>query len=88
MPKLTCFKITGDVQGVGMRFSIDRYAQENDLKGWVRNEIDRSVKCCFESSNQEIEEFTSWLKSNFSITNITAEQIEADGESDKFEIRY
>jgi len=88
MPEFACFKITGEVQGVGMRFLISRYAQDNGFKGWVKNASDGSVECCLNCINKEIDEFTSWLKLNFDIQNITAEQIKIDTEFDQFEIKY
>jgi acylphosphatase len=36
-------KVTGTVQGVGFRAWTRRQARELGLKGWVRNEPDRSV---------------------------------------------
>ena len=36
-------RFTGEVQGVGFRWTARRVAQDLDLSGWVRNEPDGSV---------------------------------------------
>jgi acylphosphatase len=36
--------ICGKVQGVGFRFFVSRCAQQQNLRGWVRNRLDGSVE--------------------------------------------
>ena len=64
MPKTAKLQILGQVQGVGLRYSLTRFAQKKGLKGWVRNEPDGSVCCCLQNNQAEVDELVKWLKNN------------------------
>lgn len=55
------FHITGRVQGVGMRFSIQRTARKLGLFGFVQNEMDGSVFGVIQGNAQRCETFFTWL---------------------------
>jgi acylphosphatase len=46
---------SGTVQGVGFRYTVQRYALSQDLKGWVRNCRDGSVEIQVEGPKETIE---------------------------------
>ena len=51
------FLITGDVQGVGYRFFVQRAAARHQVLGHVRNCIDGSVEVVAEGGPRAVEEF-------------------------------
>lgn len=51
--KTTVIRVTGRVQGVGFRAYTKRTARKLDIKGWVRNEPDGSVKIVAQGDNVE-----------------------------------
>lgn len=48
---------SGEVQGVGFRWTAQRKAREVGLTGWVRNERDRSVSMEIQGTDEQISEF-------------------------------
>ena len=48
---------TGEVQGVGFRWTAQRVAQQLRMTGWVRNEYDRSVTMELQGTDTQISEF-------------------------------
>lgn len=47
---------SGTVQGVGFRFTVQRYAVDHGLAGWVRNRQDGTVEIQVEGPKGTIEE--------------------------------
>ena len=60
-PQRMSFRVHGDVQGVGFRRFAQREAQALDLAGWVRNELDGSVRGEVEGPNAALEAFRARL---------------------------
>lgn len=52
--------ISGQVQGVGYRFSTQDMAKLLKLNGWVRNLRDGRVEAVFEGSRNQVEEMIRW----------------------------
>lgn len=79
---------TGQVQGVGFRFTTKWLAGGFAVTGWVRNEPDGSVRCVVEGQQEELDRFVSAIQKrmvgNIAQTNITTSQ--ATGEFEKFTI--
>ncbi len=64
--KAVQLKLSGRVQGVGMRYWVVQQARALDLCGWVRNEPDGSVKVWIEGEDHTVDALvnlceTSWL---------------------------
>lgn len=55
-------KIYGNVQNVGFRFSAKQRADDLGLKGFVRNELDGSVRVEAEGGEKFLEIFLDWCK--------------------------
>ncbi len=56
---------TGNVQGVGFRFTAFRYAREHNITGFVRNLPDGTVEMFAQGYPQDIEDCISDLRSYF-----------------------
>lgn len=56
---------SGIVQGVGFRYTAQRYAADAGLKGWVKNLADGRVEACVQGSRGEIEDLCGKLKLHY-----------------------
>jgi len=56
---------SGQVQGVGFRFTAQRRASENDLTGWVKNLPTGQVELFAEGSEDAIKEFCGRIDEDF-----------------------
>ncbi|RLQ95426.1 acylphosphatase [Falsibacillus albus] len=56
--------VTGKVQGVGFRFTVQKIAMENGLYGWVKNLGDGSVEVFVQGDEKVIYPFIDKLKDN------------------------
>jgi len=56
---------SGTVQGVGFRFTVQRYALSSDLKGWVKNLPNGSVEILVEGSKDKIERLCQDIEEYF-----------------------
>lgn len=82
-------KISGQVQGVGLRYLVKQYADQHGLRGWVKNEPDGSVSCWLQNSPAPCKKFLTWLQSKFPGAKLVAGPELADcPEFDGFNIRY
>ena len=89
MAKGTLLKISGQAQGVGLRYAVYQYAQLNQLRGWIRNEPDNTVDCFLQNSEAEIKGFLGWLKKEFSnIERIDLNWQETNADFDNFIVKY
>lgn len=80
----------GTVQGVGFRWMLRRFAQENHVTGWVRNDADGTVTAELQGTRQNIDRVVHELEGfhNIQITKISAREIpEVRGETE-MEVRY
>ncbi len=84
-------KLIGKVQGVGMRFTIKKKADELNLLGFVSNQSDGSVFCVVEGKIEDLGDFLSFITYDIkvgSIEKIEKSFSEAQGEFSDFSIRY
>lgn len=56
---------SGTVQGVGFRFTVQNYALNLGLKGWVKNLPNGSVEVMVEGSKRRIEELCQNIEDDF-----------------------
>ena len=54
--------VSGRVQGVGFRYSAQRFAQRMGIKGWVRNDIDGTVTVHCEGPEEKVMKYVAWLR--------------------------
>lgn len=56
---------SGTVQGVGFRFTVQRYAVRLGIKGWVKNLPNGSVELLVDGSRQTIDELCRNVEDDF-----------------------
>jgi len=81
---------TGTVQGIGFRFTVQRYALELDLVGWVKNLTNGSVEAMIEGSKENIEKLCLNIEKCFDgyIQNKNIQITPARSEFKDFQITY
>jgi acylphosphatase len=55
-------RVSGDVQGVGFRWSTREEAAGRDLRGWVRNLSDGRVEAVFEGPPTAVDAMIDWCR--------------------------
>lgn len=53
--------VTGDVQGVGYRYTLRMVADAAGARGWVRNLRDGSVEAEIEGEPWQVDEVLAWM---------------------------
>jgi acylphosphatase len=81
---------SGTVQGVGFRFTTQRFALELRLTGWVKNLSDGRVEAVIEGPRPDIEALFTQLKTHFGsyLHSNTVEWLEPQKEFKDFRITY
>jgi len=54
--------VSGKVQGVGFRYSLQRQAERLGVAGWVRNRRDGSVEALVQGTPEAVEAITAWAR--------------------------
>ncbi len=80
--------VWGQVQGVGLRWSVQQYAQTHNLSGWVKNLASGAVEMEVYGIEEELNKFLEWLSNNFVITKLEKEEQEVDQIPSDFKIVY
>lgn len=83
--------INGRVQAVSYRYYTLREARRLDLRGWVQNERDGSVRAVAEGDEQHLEEFINFLwrgSPAARVSSVDVKWLESTGEFDSFQIRW
>jgi acylphosphatase len=63
-------KISGKVQGVGFRYFTKKRANEFELKGWVKNTVDRGVLVMVQGDETVVDTFIDHLKMGPSLSRV------------------
>ncbi|MFT4228702.1 MAG: acylphosphatase [Microbacterium sp.] len=53
--------VSGDVQGVGYRYTMRLIADEAGVSGWVRNRRDGTVEAEVEGTPEQVDEVLAWM---------------------------
>lgn len=53
--------VSGDVQGVGYRYTMLIVAREAGVSGWVRNRRDGTVEAEVEGTHEQLDEILAWM---------------------------
>jgi len=87
-----CFHVfySGNVQGVGFRFTALSVAADLGVKGWVKNLNDGRVEILAEAEEAILKAFLERIKKDFAvyINDIEIQTSKATGEFKKFEIKF
>ena len=80
---------TGQVQGVGFRYTAVNVASGYGVTGWVRNELDGSVQCVAEGEPAELDRFVEAVKQAMLgyVRDVSITQSPATGEFTGFGVR-
>ncbi len=81
---------TGNVQGVGFRYTAQRVAAGYAVTGFVRNLRDGRVQIVLEGQSQQIDSFLASLQARMGgyVRNMTATEVAPTGEFSSFEVRF
>lgn len=78
-------KIHGRVQGVGFRYYTTRKAEDNGVKGWVKNMPDGTVEVFISGERQAVERMKKLLYSGPVSAHVTSvEELPIEGQSEAF----
>lgn len=53
--------VTGEVQGVGYRYTMQHVATDAGVSGWVRNRYDGSVEAEVEGTDEQVDRVLGWM---------------------------
>jgi acylphosphatase len=81
---------TGDVQGVGFRYTACLVARSFEVAGYVRNCPDGTVEAVVEGQADQVDAFLAALADHMGgyIRHVTQQAGEATGEFDQFGVRF
>ncbi len=83
--------VSGNVQGVGFRYSARREAQGLSVTGWVRNLSDGDVEVLAEGSIPALADFREWLEvgpPGAFIRSVIVEKRPSTGKFSEFTIEF
>jgi acylphosphatase len=82
--------VHGRVQGVGFRYSASREARSLNLKGWVENQADGTVRAVIQGNQEACYRFIRWCRKGPGYSRVEKLDIkEMAAESLKsFSVRY
>ncbi|MCL4313364.1 MAG: acylphosphatase [Actinobacteria bacterium] len=82
--------ISGKVQGVFFRASLQELAEKAGVSGWARNTPDGRVEAVLEGEEDAVNALISWCKvgpPRAEVKNVEMEEEEPEGEGGHFAIR-
>jgi len=81
---------SGEVQGVGFRFTARSLANQYRVKGWVKNTGDGKVELIAEGPRENVDNFIIGLNQEFkrNVTDLQIKRQEYGGEYRDFIIRF
>ncbi len=89
MQRRTCH-FSGNVQGVGFRYTVHNLAMKYDVKGYVRNTADGRVELVMEGPDDEMDALLEEIrrKMNGYIDDVAVDRSPASGEYQHFAIKH
>lgn len=77
---------SGKVQGVGFRYRCTQYADQLELKGWVRNLPDKRVELLAEGDSKNVNVLLERLQERFEVNSLELASLPYSGEFRRFEV--
>jgi len=78
-------ELFGRVQGIGFRYTIRQYAQQNNLNGYVANQDDGSVKALVQGTKEQLDKFIEWIKKSPGFSRVIDMKYEINKAEKKYE---
>ncbi|MFA5292421.1 MAG: acylphosphatase [Phycisphaerae bacterium] len=79
---------SGQVQGVGFRFTANSIARRYELTGFVRNTADGKVEIFLQGAEEDIDDCIEDLQQTFTVRDVHIEQIEPNPSYEDFRITF
>ena len=79
---------SGQVQGVGFRFTAQRIAMRYGLAGYVRNAVDGRVEVLAYGASEDIDNFVLDIQDTFAVRDTDIRDAPADTQYDRFNITF
>jgi len=79
---------SGQVQGVGFRFTANSIARRYELAGFVRNTSDGKVEVFLQGSEEDIDDCIEDLQQTFAVRDIQIEEVPVDSSCEDFRITF
>ncbi|MGV9194430.1 acylphosphatase [Microbacterium sp. MC2] len=67
--------VSGEVQGVGYRYTLRMVAREAGVAGWVRNRRDGTVEAELEGPETQVDEVLAWMAEGPPGSRVTGAQV-------------
>ena len=86
-----CALVSGQVQGVFYRFSLQHEARARGLKGWVRNLRDRRVEFLAQGDADAVRTLLDWSRKgppDARVVEVDVREVPFEPELRRFEIRF
>jgi acylphosphatase len=83
--------VKGKIQGVFFRAETQKTAEQNHVRGWVRNCPDRTVEAVFQGGESDVRKVVAWCRKGPSrslVEDVIVTFQEAGKGFEGFEIRY
>ncbi len=83
--------VSGKVQGVFFRYTMEQIASASDVTGWAKNRIDGNVEAVLEGNRENVEKVIEWSHQGSSgaiVKNVEVDWKDYTGEFKDFSIKY
>ncbi len=67
--------VSGDVQGVGYRYTARMVAREHAVSGWIRNRRDGTVEAEVEGAAEDVDAMLAWMAEGPPGSRVEAAQV-------------